>query len=141
MFGRTEVKTVYGGSCHGHHFGTSLYNVSEEQMKAVGLDSIVPFYKTDEQLIEIYRAVARKMNVLWSSSHGVPNFPERYNGKQKIFIHDGLIHFIGEGWAMFYYSGDPAGWRAMHTVKVNEAIKNRDTSFFQNDRRVILVSE
>lgn len=120
-------RTSFGGQCNALHFsGMRALSVDESDLEEFGLSAINPFAMSHDQLKEVYDSIAEKMNILWSSTGGIPSFPERRNGKQKIFYYDNMIQFAGEGWHVSYYRNGFDKWREWNKANINNMLYNAE---------------
>lgn len=57
-----------------------------------------------EKIKDIHKKIMHIMNVAWSSSNGVPTFPEKYGKKTRLSRGDYGTVFTGQGWyfCIFY---------------------------------------
>ena len=90
-----------------HYCGASIYCVSTYYQQAE-LEKHIPdnlFELTREQIAPIVKSIMETMNILWSSSGGVPNFPEKFGEYTGLSIRPDRIYMSGSGWSVEIFNG------------------------------------
>lgn len=105
MSGLNKIKTGNFDVFAHHTCGASYYHVSGGHGESILLAAIPQNVLTmnDDELREVHIRIMHAMNVLWSSTGGVPCFPEQFGHETRMARGTMGILFAGRGWNVSIY--------------------------------------
>lgn len=91
-----------------NYCGSEIYPVKDNDFEIDVFKSLIPdniFNMTREELSPVVKKIMERMNILWSSTGGVANFPEKFGEHTKLSIRPTSIYMSGKGWSVTIYNG------------------------------------
>ena len=122
-----------------HYCGASIYRVTRHQQAE--LEKHIPdnlFELTREELAPVVKSLMEAMNILWSSSGGIPNFPEKFGEYTRLSIRTDRIFVGGRGWSVEIFNGRHCDIQPAYSNKISSIISDKKMT---EDEKVAAINE